>query len=551
MLVDILKLLEISPEIFHVFFVTVIALGCFALFLIVRIVDLVFFNKKLKKQVWLIDLVCLPTLISMIDIFVYNFFGGNAQVYLTTRNVTNSFLWLIFAWFFCRGMEIFIWTAFFKKLTGEECPRLLTGFFSAVVYFATFYIILTVVYKKALASLLIPTGIIAGVLGLALQSLISNVFAGLVIAVEKPYRVGDWIELPNGMSGRVIDITWRTTRLWSRQNGIYIIPNDMATSNAVHNHTILDAKFSDWYYIDIDGEVSPNVALELLTQAALSCKKVLQNPAPVVTIHDITSRPYKYKIQVHFEDHTAHWYGKNELLLTIQNKLILHGIAPSETRIEINKLEAPKINIQTPKLETYLRSAYLFKSLSSDDLRIISLNSEKKYYYPGEMVIVEGDEATALFVIAYGMLRVLKKDHTGTNRVIAKLSAGTEFGEMSLLTGKCRSASVEAMTNSVVIKVPKESMKELLDRKPHLLSMLIERMVERRMNSEGMLDRLSQDASKTQFLNYTKELFSTVTAFFDLPSRRATKTMRESPLASSSRETEKLDRESIEDKKKK
>ncbi|WP_372370196.1 cyclic nucleotide-binding domain-containing protein [Candidatus Uabimicrobium sp. HlEnr_7] len=551
MLVDILKLLGISPEIIHLFFVVIISLGSIALFFIARVIDYVFFQKRLKKQIWLIDLICLPALVSMIDVFVYNFFGAETQAYYTTNNVSNSLLWLVFAWLFCRGLETFIWTTLFKKLTGEECPRLLTGFFAAIVYFATFYIILTVVYKKALTSLLIPTGIIAGVLGLALQSLISNIFAGLVIAVEKPYRVGDWIELPNGMSGRVIDITWRSTRLWSRKNGIYIIPNDMATGNAVHNHTILDNKFAEWYYIDVDGEVSPHAALELLTEAALSCEKILKNPAPVVSIYDVTTRPYKYMVYVYFEDHAAHWHGKSELLLKIQMKLMSRGIAPAEMRIELNKIEAPTIEVQTPELGAYLRDAYLFKSLSDDDLNIISHNSKKKEYYPGDMVIVEGEEAQALFVIAYGMLQVLKKDSTGTNRVIANLSAGTEFGEMSLLTGKHRSASVQAMSNCVLIEVPKESMKELLDRKPHLLSMLIERMVERRMNSEGMLDKLSKEASKTQFLNYTKELFSTITTFFELPSRRATKTLPESPLSVASRETEKLDKESIEDKKKK
>ena len=98
------------------------------------------------------------------------------------------------------------------------------------------------VFGLSLQGLIATSGIIAIVLGLALQSTLGDVFSGLSLSIAKPYRIGDDIILDGGAEGEVIEINWRSTHLKNGSNDVVIVPNSaiakMRTSNPSSNRAL-------------------------------------------------------------------------------------------------------------------------------------------------------------------------------------------------------------------------------------------------------------------------------------------------------------------------
>jgi small-conductance mechanosensitive channel len=74
------------------------------------------------------------------------------------------------------------------------------------------------------------------VIGFALRNVISDVFVGIALGIDHPYRIGDWIETAQGSAGKVAEITWRTTRLIDRNGFVIIVPNGLAARQRLINY---------------------------------------------------------------------------------------------------------------------------------------------------------------------------------------------------------------------------------------------------------------------------------------------------------------------------
>lgn len=113
-----------------------------------------------------------------------------------------------------------------------------------------------------------------------------------------------------------------------------------------------------------------------------------------------------------------------------------------------------------------LKSIYLFKNLTTDQLELISSISEYRTYDEGDDIFAEKDEAKALYVINYGSVRVHQKMDTGENLEVATLSIGSHFGEMAFLDSKKRSATVTACEKTEMVEVEYEKLATII--KDHL-----------------------------------------------------------------------------------
>ena len=151
---------------------------------------------------------------------------------------------------------------------------------------------LSFVYDRQLTGILATSGIIAMVIGLAVQMNISNLFAGLAIHFERPFRVGDWILVtpPRGSAiaeGQVIDMTWRTTRVRTKDCSILCIPNSLAAESVVCNYSLPDPMCRSKAVIKISAAHPPDKVEKLLVDAALHAQGVLPEPQPTSRIRQV------------------------------------------------------------------------------------------------------------------------------------------------------------------------------------------------------------------------------------------------------------------------
>jgi len=514
---ELLKLVGVELQDISVllFFATVI--GFLLIILACRLVGRIVPFRRHRKIIWMLDIVLLPTLILSIGLLLNKVIGFEAWAFSQDlRVLTTTLLWLVGAWLLTRGLELFLWTTGFKKATGSEAPRLLRGLVTIAIYILAFYGILTFVFERPVTGLLVSTGIVAGVLGLAMQNVLSDLFAGLAITIENPYSLGDWIELKDGTKGKVMDISWRSTRLLSWNNSIYVVPNNVAASSVIHNYDLPDKRYAYWFYVSIDSEIALNMVRQLLLEAALSCKSVLKNPLPIVRIGDVTSQPFKYMVYVYFVDYPSHWSGKSDLFSCIQSSLARSGISPSAIKYEIATREATIAEVREPTIGEYLHRVPIFQPLSENEIEELASSCEIQSFDAGEKLIREGDPDSSLFVISSGVVSIVKKDGKGQHIELSRLGNSECFGEMSLLTGEPRSATAKAITNVEAIRVPKEGLAPLLKVKPDLSKELAEIMAMRRARTEGLIDSKSMKSTSRSIKAYAKEVLSKIRSFFSL-----------------------------------
>lgn len=491
------------------------ALTGFFVFIIVssRFIGRIAPFKNYEKVIWALDIVLFPAGIFCLEAIAERLFSSGSEGLLHTIELAAaSILWILAAWLLTRGIKLFFWAKTFKEKTGAESPLLVRSLVAAAIYLIAFYGIWTSVFNREVTGLLVSTGIIAAVLGLALQSVLSDLFSGLAITVESPYRVGDWIELNNGVIGKVVDITWRSTRLLSFHNSIYVIPNNVAAGSIIHNYDEPEKPYAYWVTISVDSNIPSTTVIQILTEAALTCKSVLHYPSPTIRIRDATSRPFKYIVYVYFKDFSSYWAGRSDLFGRIEACLSRAGISPAAVKYEIDTREVAIEERRKLDIVEHLRAIEIFKPLALEDIETIANACIINTYQADDIIIRKDDQDNSLFIISSGVVSVMDTDDRGHYVEIARLSSNDCFGEMSLLTGEPRSAMIKTLTVTEVINVSKEAIEPVLQSKPDLSDKLGRIMADRRHTREAFIGARRKEIEAEPVKSYV----SKIRAFFGL-----------------------------------
>jgi len=176
--------------------------------------------------------------------------------------VGKFFAILLIAFFLIRGIEIFLWRRLEKK-AGQSIPNLVRGMVAFIIYTVAFFMIVAFVFGKTITGLLATSGVLAMVIGLAIQMNISNIFSGLAINLERPFKIGDLVRI-DGHLGKVENMNWRTTRIRSVWNWSVTIPNHQAAETVIMNYSGQNAWQGGSIYLP--PEQNPGEMEKLLTE---------------------------------------------------------------------------------------------------------------------------------------------------------------------------------------------------------------------------------------------------------------------------------------------
>lgn len=471
----------LSTRIFSFSFAPIIlVVGGLLLYLLLRRVLLSRSSgKRTIRYFFFFDLLIFPAVLILLLVFLNRY---DPRFFTSTlRMILLSLLILCITWLLNRFLQLFFWSDYFEKKYGSPAPRIIPNIVAVVLYLLAVYFIMTSVFERPLSGLLVSTGVLVGVIGLALQNLISDFFYGFSITLENPFYKGDWIELSDGNIGQVVEISWHAIHLLSFNNSIYIVPNSSIARNTVHNLSRPTRKYALWMTVSVDSAYPPEQVRLLLTEAALSCSAVLTEPMPSINLSDASGNPYVYTVYVYFRDFISHYRGKNDLYMAIHQRLERAGILPSSAKFEVATAEAPKRTFTTTTIQEELAATELFSPLSREDIVELAAGSYERTFHPGDTVIEEGEVDNSLLIISSGVVEVVKKNSRGREVNVDRLGVGDFIGEMSLMTGRPRSATVRALVTVRGIIVPKEALETILQRNPSLSEQIAGKMVERKM----------------------------------------------------------------------
>ena len=235
--------------------------------------------------------------------------------------------WALAAWFVVGIVRVFFATEH-RPHEGKLVQDLLAG----VIYLAAFFAIISYVFDLPIEGLLATSGAIAIIVGLALQSTLSDVFSGLVLNFSRPFRPGDWISIDSGAEGRVIEMNWRATHVLTARRDLAIVPNSAIAKARIVNASSPTTIHGMTVTVLLGARTPPAVGAEILQMAILNTRPILATPAPSVAVKSVSADGTQFDIDFYVEDVAQSTRAQNELFDWISRHLAAAGIALGSTR---------------------------------------------------------------------------------------------------------------------------------------------------------------------------------------------------------------------------
>ncbi len=430
---------------------------------------------------------------------------------------------LLAAGVFVRLLDQYFWRWHFERKHQAPVPKFVREVTAGVVLIGVALLVLELDYHalSKVPGLLAGSGIIAVIIGLAMQDALGNIIAGFTLQLSRPFKAGDWLLLDN-QHVKAVEINWRSSRFVTNDDVQLDIPNQQIVKQTVVNYHGGGAQHAMRLEIAVEYDAPPNKVKEVLCQAAASAGGVIPEPTPNVFLKSFGDSAVVYEIRFWMEDHRLLNLATDSIRTTAWYALRREGIKiPYPTRtVKLERHRRLEDNFTgnevVPTIEL-LRAQPLFDGVSEDHLRLVAARSPILCYGTGEAIICQDAAGSSMFVLVRGEVGVLVKTGGQTTRV-ATLSAGDCFGEMSLLSGETRSASILAVTDSDILEITRATFARLIEKDPELLPRLSELLAKRQMETEGILNFETEQATaiyQTQQA-YRASFLEKLRSFFEL-----------------------------------
>ncbi len=450
--------------------------------------------RRFRKTMWALQIIFAFLWLLSAEVFLLARMGPHLnKTYFETVVLSFDVLWWVTtAYFLTVGIERFIWEPL-EERTGRDIPHIVRNLIALMIYLMALFAIVAFVFEQRLTSLLATSGVIAMIIGLAVQINIANIFSGIAINLERPFRINDWVKIGSYTEGKVVDINWRATRLLTRDSSILTIPNSQASESSIENFSYPTDAYFKYFTIHVDPTHPPDRVKKVLLDAALATKGVLHDPPPGTRFLGLTagmtgqseSWAANYLISVFVRDY-GQKFAHNEMIWeSVWKHLHYAGIKHVMERQEIHMAlkAAKKERVSRPL--TILHDLDIFEPFSGDAKEYLSQRMKSRYYSPEDVVVQQGDAGDSLFIISEGVLGVRTARGGREPLEIARLGPGDFFGEMALLTGEPRTATVISLTESHLYEITKTDISPLMEKRPELSWVLSNVLVRRKKAMES------------------------------------------------------------------
>lgn len=357
-----------------------------------------------------------------------------------------------------------------------------------------------------LSSQLVTTSAVSAVvLGFALQDTLGNAFAGLAIQSEKPFHVGQWVKVGD-FEGRVAEVTWRATKLRTKAGNFAIVPNNIVAKEAIVNFSEPALPLRLEVEVGASYLVPPNKVKAAMMEAIRHSSRVLTAPAPDVLLVGFDASAITYRARFWIDDYGQDDPAKDEVRTAIYYSFQRHDIEipwPLQVQYE-REWVPPDVNKKVEEEEQLLAGVDLFATLPPEIRNQIALAAPMAVYGSGETIVRQGEEGQSMFVVLSGTVSVVLQP---SREEVARIERGGYFGEMSLLTGEPRSATVIAVGDVVVVEIGADLFRRLATVHPEAIEKIGMAAVVRRAGLDQMKSATTEamTASTTTLMTRMKK----------------------------------------------
>lgn len=236
--------------------------------------------------------------------------------------------------------QIFVYLYLFFAHMTHGVPILIGNMFTFVFSVVIFSMISSHVFEIHVATLLATSAIFSIVLGLALQDTLGNFFSGVALQIDRPFEIGDWIEVhsEDGICmGQIQEITWRATFLMSFANELIMIPNKTIAQSKIlilaHQQKTCRLNHTFRFHFDVDIEE----AREALYTGLRAVPEVALDPEPRVLLLETTDSYILMKVFYSLSDFSTRYRVGDNVIAHIVQNIRKKGLELAVPTIAVNR----------------------------------------------------------------------------------------------------------------------------------------------------------------------------------------------------------------------
>jgi CRP-like cAMP-binding protein/small-conductance mechanosensitive channel len=413
----------------------------------------------------------------------------------------------------------YYWRGRVLRRTGRATPKLVQDLVTVLI--VCMGVALSLWWQEGLTF----TGIaatsigVAAAIGVALQPDIQDVASGLAMNYEDSCGIGDWVtidsqELKEPIFGYISHLSWRSTFV-TMENGCRVsVPNHLFTSNPVINHSRPGGPKRLVLDIAVDVRVPADRVLDMLLGEAFKAVRyeaLARTPEPDALISSINKDSTVYTVR--------YWYYPGKISPTVARSLMLQAL---QDVILQNALPMPVLQVEmtkAPNVADELGAAEIRQGLSHAQLFEDTLDPEqhellasrcKAIEIPsGTVLMRQGDPPASMYIVLEGAVSISIGAEPGKQEEVAISATGDVVGEISLMTGAPRTATVTALTRVRVLEITKEAIEEILTNTPELFERISRLLAQRQLHNQSIANRaLNEAAVEEDILGKMKRFFS-------------------------------------------
>ena len=378
-----------------------------------------------------------------------------------------------------------------------------------------------------LGSIVATSAMITAVVAFSMQDTLGNILGGLALQLDNSVEIGDWIKVDD-ISGRVVDIRWRSTLVETRDWETVVFPNSQLMKNkflVLGRRADMPTQLRRWVWFSVSMDIPPTKVINVVEQAILQTEitNVASNPKPNCVLMEMDTKGYaRYALRYWLTDlavddptdaairwHVMAALQRVGIKLAMEEKSI-HITRENEKYEEMAHHREIRLRMKT------LRRMDLFSQMTDDELGKLAERLRYAPFAKGSIIAKQGVIAHWLYVIIRGEAEVYLEMPYGGKRTVRKLGRGSFFGEMGMMTGEPRIASVAATTDVECYRLDKEMFEEILLARPAIAEGMSHVLAARRAELDAVLQNLDEESSRKVMPQRRGEILSTMKRFFGL-----------------------------------
>ncbi|MFC1668089.1 mechanosensitive ion channel domain-containing protein [Chlamydiota bacterium] len=439
------------------------------------------------------------------------------QILLVTRSFLTFFVCLLIL----KSIDTFVIEKYLHQKKNVQIPVLFKDLIKFTLLVIVVFILLNTKFGVKPTALITTSAVLSAIVGFALQDTLGNIFSGISIHGEKPFSVGDWIEI-NELEGQVTAINWRATRIKTLDGNNLILPNNTVSRERIINYSTPTKSHAISCLIGFPYSSQPSLLKKSALDVVSNHPLVQKKPFPQLRLKSFDDYAIEYELRFWILDHAQYLNIKDELLSQLWYVLKRNNIEipfPIRTVYLRNDTIDRKKSKHDQDINTFqlLRNLALFSSLSDNEINELIDNGKRTIYCSNETIIKEGNFGQTFFLIEEGSLTVFVSDKAKQKSVkVQTLTNGDFFGEISLLTGEPIQATIKTDQDVLLFEIDKAAFSNIIMKNPEAIKQLTQVLTERQLMNQTVMSSKKEEFIEKKRIEIREGLLNKIKSLFNI-----------------------------------